>query len=169
MKVRILVSATALLCAMSLFGQQQGTIDHTAGKCVLSGEMPLMHVSTVDDGQLRAYFRRVGTTDWCSVDGQNLGKASIVIFPRFDAGTEIEYYFVVLRGRQVVAKSPLIYRTRATAQCEADFARHSTALAIDCAAPLANPIASSLNAGYHAQGKPPGKPPVQSPERPERQ
>jgi hypothetical protein len=169
MRVRILTSAAILLAAVSASPQQQGTIDHKPTACVVSNELPLMTVSTADDGLLRAYFRRSGTTDWCSVDGENHGKASSVVLPRFDAGTEIEYYFVVLRGRQVIAKSPQIYRVKATDKCEAPIARHSASLAMECLPPAQNPIATAMNAGYHAQNENPGKPPVQSPEKPERQ
>src|SRR5205814_10667211 len=105
--------------------QQQGTIEHTPEACILGGELPMMMVSTVDDGLLRAYFRRTGTVDWCSVDGKNLGKASNVILPRFDIGTDIEYYFVVLKGRQVIAKSAEIDLTKAPGECESAVARHA--------------------------------------------
>ena len=128
-----------------------------------------MGVSTADDGLLRAYFRRVNATDWCSVDGKNLGKASSVIFPRFDIGIEFEYYFVVLHGKQVVAKSPVIYHVKAVEHCEAPIARHSAALVMECAPAGQNPLPSALNAGYHAQTtENPNPPPVQSPEKPER-
>lgn len=168
MKIRILLSVAILLCSASAFAQQQGDIAHTPESCVLGGELPMMMVSTADDGLLRAYFRRLGTIDWCSVDGQNLGKASNVIFPRFDAGTDIEYYFIVLKGKQVVAKSAQIYRTRSLQRCNAPFARHAINLVMECLPPGQNPIASALNAGFHTQSTDPGNPRVQSPERPER-
>ena len=169
MRFRILVSAALLLVAVSAFPQQQGTIEHTASKCILGNELPKLAVSTVDDGLLRAYFRRTGTTDWCSVDGENHGKESSVILPRFQSGTEIEYYFVILRGRQVVAKSPQIYRVKAMDKCDAPFARHSASLAMECLPPPQNPVANAIYAGYNAKKEKPGKPPVQSPEKPERE
>jgi hypothetical protein len=169
MKSRILlVSAAMLLCSAAAFAQQQGNIDHTPESCVLAGELPMMMVSTADDGLLRAYFRRLGTVDWCSVDGKNLGKASNVVFPKFDLGTQVEYYFVVLKGKQVVAKSPVIYRTKATEHCDSPFARHSAMLVMECLPPGQNPIADALNAGYHTESTRKGKPRVDSPEKPER-
>ena len=168
MKTRILVSVVSLLCATGAFAQQQGTIEHTPEACVLGGELPMMMVVTADDGLLRAYFRRLGTIDWCSVDGINLGKASNVILPRFDVGTDIEYYFVVLRGKQVVAKSPQIYRTKALLHCDSPFARHAINLVMECLPPGQNPIATAMNAGFHTKPTDDGKPPVQSPEKPER-
>ena len=130
--------------------------------------MPMMMVSTVDDGLLRSYFRRTGTVDWCSVDGKNLGKASNVIMPRFDVGTDIEYYFVVLKGREVIAKSVQIYRTKATEKCQSPFARHAINLTMECLPPGQNPVATALNAGYHTQSTPDDRTPRQSPEKPER-
>jgi len=169
MRTRILISAAILLVAVTASPQQQGTVEHTPQACVLGGELPMMMVSTVDDGLLRAYFRRTGTVDWCSVDGKNLGKASNVIMPRFDVGTDIEYYFVVLKGRQVIAKSSQIYRTKAADKCQSPFARHAINLTMECLPPGQNPVATAMNAGFQSQSVTPGKPPVQSPERPERQ
>jgi hypothetical protein len=168
MKIRILLSVALVLCgAASLSAQQQGNISHAPEDCILGGELPMMMVSTADDGVLRAYFRRLGTIDWCSVDGKNLGKASNVILPRFEVGTDIEYYFIVIRGRQVVAKSPVIYRTRAMLRCASPFARHAVNLVMECLPPQQNAIATALNSGFHTQDTTPGKPRVQSPEKPE--
>jgi hypothetical protein len=168
MKSRILLSVAILLCSVAtVSAQQQGNIIHTPDGCVLGGELPMMMVTTADDGLLRAYFRRLGTIDWCSVDGHNLGKASNVIFPRFSVGTDLEYYFVVLKGKQVVAKSPVIYRTRALQRCDAPFARHAINLVMECLPPGQNSIATALNSGFHAQDTTPGKPRVQSPEKPD--
>ena len=147
MKTRIFLSAVLLLCGGAAFAQQPGVVDHNPDACMLAGELPMMMVSTVDDGLLRAYFRRNGTTDWCSVDGKNLGKASNVILPQFQNGTEIEYYFVVLKGRQVIAKSPKIYKTKAMMNCTAPFARHAINLTMECLPPGQNPVANALNAG----------------------
>jgi hypothetical protein len=167
MKSRILLSAIVLLCsAVSLSAQQQGTIAHTPDNCVLGGELPMMMVTTADDGLLRAYFRRLGTIDWCSVDGRNLGKASNVILPRFNVGTDLEYYFIVLKGKQVVAKSPVIYRTKAMLRCDAPFARHAVNLVMECLPPGQNSVATALNSGFHTQDTTPGTPRYQSPEKP---
>ena len=170
MRTRIVLSLAVLLCSTAVIAQQQGSVAHTAASCILAGEMPLMGVQLVDDGLLRAYFRRVNTTDWCSVDGQNLGKASTVTLPKFDVGTEIEYYFVVLKGKQVVAKSPVIYRVKALDRCDSLYARHAILLVQECLPPGQNPIADSLAAGYRTTSVGPHpNPPVQSPEKPERQ
>ena len=167
MRNRIVICAALLLIAANATPQQQGTIEHTAESCILSGELPMMMVSTVDDGLLRAYFRRTGTVDWCSVDGKNLGKASNVILPRFDVGTDIEYYFVVLKGKQVIAKSAQIYRTKAIAKCDSPFARHAINLTMECLPPAQNPLATAMNAGYRTASTTEDHTPRQSPEKPE--
>ena len=169
MKNRVLISAVLLLVAAAASPQQQGTVEYIPVSCFLSGELPILTVSTADNGLLRAYFRRAGATDWCSVDGQNLGKASNVVLPRFENGAEIEYYFVVLKGRQVIAKSPTIYKTRATEKCDAPFARHSVNLTMECLPASQNPIASALNAGYHAASTSEDKTRKQSPEKPDKE
>jgi hypothetical protein len=163
MKIRILLSAAILLCAAVAFAQQPGTVEHTADECMLGGEMPMMMVQTVDDGLLRGYFRRAGHIDWCSVDGKNLGKASNVILPHFEVGAEIEYYFVVIKGREVIAKSPKIYKTKAQLKCNAPFARHAITLSLECLPPGQNPMANAINAAIKTgtEGRPvlsPGKP-----------
>ena len=167
MRNRILLSAAFLLVAANATPQQQGTIEYTPVSCIVGGELPMLMVSTVDDGLLRAYFRRTGTTDWCSVDGKNLGKASNVILPRFEVGSEIEYYFVVLKGRQVIAKSAQIYKVRATDKCVSAFARHSVNLAMECLPPAQNPLATAMNAGYRTASTTEDHTPRQSPEKPE--
>jgi hypothetical protein len=167
MKLRILLTlATTALFAGSLFAQP-GSIEHAPAGCILEGEMAIMGVETADNGLLRAYFRRQGATDWCYVDGQNRGKASTVTLPKFDPNEQIEYYFVVIDGKRVVAKSPKIYTARSERQCDAQFARHAIMVTLECLPPGTNPISSAMNAGYAVNtviGKDPA--PVQSPERP---
>src|SRR4051794_32147434 len=114
MKRTALVLAIAMLLPpVSLFAQGN-VIDHTATGCIRAGEAPLMQVNADSKGELRGYFRRVNTTDWCSVIGENLGPLSHVVLPKFNSGDEIEYFFVVLNGKNVVAKSPRVYRAKAT-------------------------------------------------------
>jgi hypothetical protein len=166
MKIRILLAVATALFAGSLFAQP-GIVEHTPVGCLLEGEMAIMTVETSDEGLLRAYFRRQGSTDWCFVDGKNLGKASQVTLPKFDPNEQIEYYFVVLDGKRVMAKSPKIYTARNESHCDTMFARHATMVTLECLPPGTNPISNALNAAYAVKtvvGKDPA--PVQSPERP---
>ena len=169
MKLRSGLALALLTLGMATYGQQQGVVQHTAPSCVTSGTLPMLSCSTTDRGTLRAFFRKTGHTDWCSVDGNNRGQHSDVTLPRFEVNEEVEYYLVVLNDKQVLAKSPQIYRVRVTSRCETPFARHMTLPTMDCLPPGANPLASSLAAGYAAASTNGDKPPVGSPEKPERQ
>jgi len=145
---RLLFAAVALFVCAPLFAQQQGTIEFTPESCIVGDEMPLFKVVTHDEGVLRAYFRRVNTTDWCSVDGQNRNSYSTVTLPKFVTGDEIEYYFIVLKGDEVVAKSPKIYRSKAMDHCDSPYNRHALVLTLECLPPSQNPLASSIAAAY---------------------
>lgn len=161
MKIRILLILVCAVSAVAAMGAQPGTIDHNPPGCMVEGEMPIMQVETSDPGLLRAYFRRQGATDWCFVDGKNLGKVSQVTLPKFDPNESIEYYFVVIDGKRIVAKSPQIYNARNEQRCNATFARHAIMLTLECLPPGTNP----MSAGYAAKtiiGAPPF-----SPEKPE--
>jgi len=152
---KTLIAAALLLAAGSVFAQQQGTIDFKEETCFPGGEMPLIKVVTHDEGTLRAYFRKVGTADWCSVDGMNEHGLSNIILPKFEMGEEIEYYFIVLQGDRVMAKSPKLYRSKAIDHCESPVARHTMLLTLQCLPPVQNPMASSLAAGYAAKSNTP--------------
>lgn len=164
MRTRIVLTLAAALMAVAAFAQP-GTIEHAPTGCIAEGEMAVMNVETSDNGLLRAYFRRAGSTDWCFVDGQNLGKVSQVTLPKFDTNEAIEYYFVVIDGKRVVAKSPKIYNARSEHRCDAPFARHAVMLTLECLPPGTNPMSSAMNAGYAVKSTP--CPSVQSPAKPE--
>jgi hypothetical protein len=115
-------------------------------------------------GELRAYFRHVNSTEWCSVDGVNDGKLSTVTMPKFEIGDEIEYFFVLLDGKKVIAKSPEIYRTKNTNGCESPTARHLSSFAVDCGVNT-NAIGNATSAGAAVFGR--HKPEPASPERPD--
>ena len=130
-RTAIALVVSLLLPPAALLAQGEAIVHNPVG-CIRAGEAPLMQLSVESKGELRAYFRRVNTSDWCSVEGNNLGVLSNVILPRFNAGEEIEYFFVVLDGKRVVAKSPRIYRAKVTDGCEATIARHMLDVAVDC-------------------------------------
>ena len=161
---RFVIAAAALLACTAAFAQKQGTIDFTPEECIVADEMPLFRVATHDEGTLRAYFRRVNTTDWCFVDGINHNAYSTITLPKVLPNAEIEYYFIVLKGDEVVAKSPKIYRSRATEHCDSPYNRHALVMTLECLPPSQNPMASSLAAAYSAVTKHPG--PI-TPEKPE--
>lgn len=159
MRIRTAVLMIVFLAgsAFALQAQMQSVIDYNPVSCIRAGEMPDLQLvlPTGQTGTLRAYFRRVGASDWCSVDGKNFGQLSSVVLPKFNEGEEIEYYFVLVENSAVIAKSPRIYRVKATPTCATLYARHSTIIAIDCAGPDDTPIAPPMGAAYSLKGSVP--------------
>jgi hypothetical protein len=161
-----------LLAAAAAYTQQPApailqappSIEHSPGTCVMGGEMPVFNVAVNRDGILRAFFRRVGSTDWCSVDGTNLGKLSNITLPKFETGDEFEYYFVLIDNKRIIAKSPQIFHTRAEAVCDTPFTRHAALVTMQCLPPGSNPMATSAAAGYAL--KTTTTVPVKSPDKP---
>jgi hypothetical protein len=147
MKRTAIALVAALLLPTAPLLAQGEMIEHNAVGCIRAGEAPLMQVSVEPKGELRGYFRRVNTTDWCSVEGKNLGPLSNVVLPKFEVGDEIEYFFVVLQGKRVIAKSPRVYRAKATEGCENNVARHMLDVAIDCSR-IDDVLPAALEAAY---------------------
>lgn len=164
MRNRLITATAVALFALSLSAEVKVGLEHTPLSCVKAGELPLLQVSVEGKGELRGYFRRVNTTDWCSVEGTNDGPISRVVLPKFEAGDEIEYFFVLIDGVRVVSRSTRIYRVRVTADCGAAFARHMSRLAMFCGED-AQSIPSAMGAGY-LLGDPP-QPKCVSPDSPE--
>lgn len=147
MRLRHVLAAAAMATALTAGAQPKYSIEYTPVNCIRAGELPLLQLNIAGEGEIRAYFRKINTTDWCSVEGTNLGPVSRVVLPKFDAGDEIEYFFVLIQGRRVMARSPRIFRTRVTADCELPWARHNFQLSLSCGNE-ANGIPSSMGAGY---------------------
>lgn len=173
MKTRTLLIAAAAVAALTAGGQQpkpkKAAMSFNTVSCIRGGELALLQVDV--DGnpkaELRAYFRRVNTTDWCSVEGTNEGPLSRVVLPKFENGEEIEYFFVMLEGRRVMARSPRMYRSRVSATCETPFARHNLRVSMNCGQDQAA-VPSSMGAGMMIDPDlVEGDPPFGSPDRPE--
>jgi len=147
MKSRLFAAVAVLSVALVTGAEVKHGIEHAPLGCIRGGELPLLQVKTAAKGELRGYFRRINTTDWCSVEGTNEGPLSRVVLPKFENGDEIEYFFVLIDGVRVVARSPRIYRTRVTADCQTASARHLIRLTMNCGDD-AQAIPSSLGAGY---------------------
>lgn len=142
-----IAAATLLLTTASFAAEKRTTMDYTPISCIKGGELPLLQLNIEGEGELRSYFRRLNSTDWCSVEGTNDGPLSRVVLPKFETGDEIEYFFVLIQGRRVVARSPHIYRASVNAQCGLPFARHVQRLALNCGQE-AQGIPSSMGAAY---------------------
>jgi len=162
-RIVTLLAAISLLVSGAAFAQPGDILDYKPIDCMLGGESTMLQLNVAKPGELRAYFRHLNSTEWCSVVGTNQGQLSTVVLPKFQVGDEIEYFFVLLYGKRVLAKSPEIYRAKNTSGCDANVARHSTSFTIDCGQSVAGMPAS--NAAAHALGF--GAPPTNpSPERP---
>jgi len=166
MTKRALMIASALLLA-HVSGAAPGiSMQYTPVPCIKAGELPLLQLKIEGQGELRSYFRRINSTDWCSVEGLNDGPLSRVVLPKFDNGDEIEYFFVLLQGRRVVARSPRIYRARVSDDCQLPFARHVLKLSLSCGEED-QAIPGALGAGYAIEDELiEGEPPTGSPDRP---
>jgi hypothetical protein len=147
MKLRALATAAVLLLATAGGAAETVSMKFTPVSCIKAGELPLLQLNIEGQGELRSYFRRINSTDWCSVEGLNDGPLSRVVLPKFDNGDEIEYFFVLLQGRRVVARSPRIYRARVSEDCQMPFARHVQKLSLSCGEEV-QAIPSALGAGY---------------------
>jgi hypothetical protein len=166
MNARTFAVAAALLLATRGDAQQKVTMNYTPVSCIKAGELPLMQLNIEGQGELRSYFRRINSTDWCSVEGLNDGPLSRVVLPKFDNGDEIEYFFVLLQGRRVAARSPRIYRARVSDDCQMPFARHVLKLSLSCGEEV-QAVPSAMGAGYAVEDELiEGDPPTGSPDRP---
>jgi hypothetical protein len=161
-----LLTFLLLACVTASAFAKDGSIDFTPVSCLRAGELPLLQLSLKEPGILRAYFRHVNTTDWCSVEGTNNGPLSNVTLPKFENGDEIEYFFLVIDGKRVVAKSPQIYRAKVANSCETPFARHSAMIMMDCGNGGPGSIPASMGAGYSVKGNPSQPPSNGSPDSP---
>ncbi|HVG25617.1 MAG TPA: hypothetical protein VND45_15775 [Thermoanaerobaculia bacterium] len=167
MKIRALAAAALAIAALSVSAEVKNGLNHTPVSCVRAGELPLLQIDATGKGELRGYFRRINTTDWCSVEGTNDGPMSRVVLPKFENGDEIEYFFVLIDGVRVVSRSPRIYRVRVSNECDTAFARHIIRMTMNCGED-AQAIPSSLGAGYMVDDEiVEGNPPVISPDRPD--
>lgn len=169
MNARTWISAAAMLLAtvaVDAKAEPKHALQYTPVTCIRAGELPLLQLKIEGEGDLRCYFRRINTTDWCSVDGVNEGPLSRVVLPKFEPGDEIEYFFVLLDGRRVAARSPRIYRASVNNECELPWARNVIRFSMSCGDDPAG-IPTSLGAGYAIGDKiVHGNPPLSSPDRP---
>lgn len=137
MNTRTLMIAVLAAATLTTGAQPQPkkpSMNFTPVSCIRGGEMALLQleVDGMPKAELRAYFRRVNTTDWCSVEGTNEGPLSRVMLPKFENGEEIEFFFVMMEGRRVMMRSPRMYRARVADSCETPFARHMLRVSMNC-------------------------------------
>lgn len=166
MKRHALILGVVVLAAVAAQAQTKSVIDYKPVSCMRGGELPVLQMNVEGKGELRAYFRRINTTDWCSVEGVNDGPLSRIVLPKFDNGDEIEYFIVLIDGRRVIARSPRIYRAKITSDCETAWARHIIQISLSCGEDETG-IPSALGAGYSFKKQVVTElPPFSTPDRP---
>lgn len=163
---RLLPLLAIIVCSSAAFAAE--TIAFKPVSCIRAGEMAVLQMRVSEKGDLRGYFRRTNTTDWCSVEGINDGPLSRVTMPKFDRGEEIEYFFVLLDGKRITARSSRIYRSRVDDECTTTWARHTIMIRVSCGPDDQEPlIPASLAAGYQLNGSMiTSVPPYASPDKP---
>lgn len=143
----LLTGATAALAqTQKPSTQADNVIDYTPVNCLVADELTVLQMNVTKQGDLRAYFRFVNTPDWCWVQGTNMWQVSTLVMPKFKPGQEIEYFFVLLDKKRVIGKSPVVYRAKASEQCDTLIARHSINFTVDCTHEVSG-SASSIIAG----------------------
>jgi hypothetical protein len=157
----ILFTGLVLLCT-SIYAQQ-AVIGYSPVSCLPAGQFALVSATIETPGTPRMYFRVAGTEDWCFVDGTRVLDIARFILPKFQAGTQLEYYFVVLDGNKVTAKSPQIYRVAVTERCDTPASRHMDIVQADCEQGGVA-LGSSMGAAYMIEA--PSQPPDISPSQP---
>ncbi|HVT45993.1 MAG TPA: hypothetical protein VMT00_16570 [Thermoanaerobaculia bacterium] len=187
MKTASLLLLVTLVTSLPL-GAQQLPIRHTPPECLPAEKFPLLIATVESKGVPRAYFRREGAEDWCWVDGTKLEDRAIFVFPKFESGASLEYYFATLdfdqgngdpsveeekplvtdrlltqmdRGETAVitGRSPVLYRVRVTSNCRNEVARHVEIVTSNCGS---GEMAAAIGAAYQLTTASPPLPPSPS-------
>ena len=142
--------AAVLLMPSVLFGQQPD-IEHTFPSCIPANENAYLTATIRSEGTPRLYFRKRGTTDWCSVDGNKTKDITTFVLPRFQEEVDIEYYMATIGDGRITGRSPHLYRVASTKSCRTSFARHVGLVVRTCAGGGPGDIGTALGAGYMLQ------------------
>jgi hypothetical protein len=150
--LRLAAIGVLLLAALPLTGQQQPAIDYAPVSCIRSREFTVLFASTDAKGDARLYFRPVGATEWCYVEGVRLPASNRfrAILPKFEHDTEIEHFFITVDNGEVTARTPRLYRVRAQDRCDAVIGRGVDFLLNSCESGPGE-LGSAVAAGYAIQ------------------
>ena len=150
------MKASAILVAMFLapsvvFGAQL-EIDHRRPDCLPANQSPYLTAIVRSEGTPRLYFRKRGTTDWCSVDGVKTMEVTTFVLPKFEPALEIEYFIATISddGR-ITGRSPVLYRVRTSESCGTAVARHVNLIITACSEGGIGDIGTALGAAYMLQ------------------
>lgn len=151
MKTTATLLVAMLLAPSVVFGKQL-EIEHRRPDCLPSDQSPYVTAIVRSEGTPRLYFRKRGTTDWCSVDGGKTKEVTTFVLPKFEKNLEIEYYIATITddGR-ITGRSPVLYRVQTSDSCGTAVARHVGLTITACSEGGVGDIGSALGAGYALQ------------------
>lgn len=127
---------------------QQLEIEHRRPVCIPSARNAFMTATVRSEGAARLYFRRRGTTDWCSVDGVKLKDVTTFVLPEFEPNVEVEYYIATIDDGKVTGRTPVLYRVRTSDRCGETVARHEGLIVTSCSEGGPGDVGTALGAGY---------------------
>jgi len=141
-----------LLLAPSVVFGKQLEIEHRRPSCLPSEQSPYITAIVRSEGTPRLYFRKRGTSDWCSVDGVKTREVATFVLPSFEKNLEIEYYIATISddGR-ITGRSPVLYRVTTSDTCNNAVARHVGLVITACSEGGPGDIGTALGAGYMMQ------------------
>lgn len=160
-----LMVVVLLSLAAPLFAQQQGVVDHTEVGCLTPDRNTIVTARVTTVGMPRAFYRRAGTEDWCSVDGVRMRNVATMALPSFQHGVEVEYFIITIDNNVVTGRTPSMYRVPVRRDCGAPTMDDGETLITNCPPPGAGNLGSVLGAGYMLQRATP--PPPVTPVSPE--
>ena len=141
-----------LLAALPVTAQEAPTIDYAPVSCVRAQEFTVLFAATDAKGEPRLYFRPVGATEWCYVEGVRLPASDRfrAILPKFNHDTELEHFFITVDEGEVTARTPRLYRVRVLDRCDAVIGRGVEFLLNSCESGPGE-LGSAVAAGYAIQ------------------
>lgn len=167
MRKSLLFVAVALSLAAPLFAQPQGVVDHIEVGCLAPDRNTIITARITTPGTPRAFYRRAGTEDWCSVDGVRMRNVATMALPPFEHGVDVEYFIITIEDNVVTGRTPSMYRVGVRRNCGAPTMDDGESLITNCPPPGAGNLGSVLGAGYMLQQATP--PPPVTPVSPEQQ
>lgn len=151
-RLKLAAIGLLLFAALPLSGQEAPTIDYAPVSCVRAQEFTVLFAATDAKGEPRLYFRPVGATEWCYVEGVRLPASDRfrAILPKFNHDTELEHFFITVDEGAVTARTPRLYRVRVLDRCDAVIGRGVDFLLNSCESGPGE-LGSAVAAGYALQ------------------
>lgn len=144
-----ILASLAIIASLPLpVSAQQLEIEHRRPVCIPATRNAFMTATVRSEGTARLYFRRRGTTDWCSVDGVKMKEVTTFVLPEFEPNVEVEYYIATIDDGKVTGRTPVLYRVRTSDRCGETVARHEGIIVTSCSEGGPGDVGTALGAGY---------------------